>query len=99
MLRSFEEGAQLNIYEPKVNKLQIESALNQKESEEIYEGKWIASDTVIKAVEDADAIVVITEWKEFRFLNWQHISRLMRRPSWLFDLCNITDTNEVKLKA
>ena len=38
---------------------------------------------------DADAIVIATEWKEYKFLDWEKISNLMRKPSWVFDARSI----------
>ena len=91
-----EEGAELNIYEPKVSKNQIEKALNQKENELKIDSKWSFSQSVNESVKDSDAIVIITEWQEFKYLEWEKISSLMRKPSWLFDLRSIADSKEAK---
>ena len=46
------------------------------------------------SAKNSDAIIVITEWPEFKTLNWGLISKEMRSPAWLFDtrsICNIED--------
>ena len=37
------------------------------------------------AANGADAILIITEWNEFNKINWEKISKIMRKPSWIFD--------------
>jgi UDPglucose 6-dehydrogenase len=44
----------------------------------------------IDAVEDADALVIVTEWDQFRHVDWLEVHDRMRRP-WIFDGRNICD--------
>lgn len=44
---------------------------------------------------DADAILLITEWKEFRMPNWRVVRRSVKYP-YLIDGRNIYDPNEVR---
>ena len=44
---------------------------------------------------DADAIVIATEWKEFKSLDWSKMSKLMRSPKWLFDTRGITNHRDL----
>lgn len=46
-------------------------------------------------VTDADALLLVTEWKEFRLPSWSVVERLMRTPV-LFDGRNIYDRNDFK---
>ena len=87
-----EEGANLVIYDPKVNKEQIDyefkslNIINSKSSD-----YWELSNSVYEASQNTDAIVVMTEWDEFKHIDWSVISSNMRRPSWIFDTRNIID--------
>ncbi|WP_298063736.1 UDP-glucose/GDP-mannose dehydrogenase family protein [uncultured Rikenella sp.] len=47
------------------------------------------------AVSDADALVLLTEWKEFRLPNWEVVRRAMR-GSGVVDGRNIFDRNELR---
>lgn len=47
------------------------------------------------AVESADALVMLTEWKEFRMPDWGSVKRLMRHPA-VFDGRNIYDERELE---
>lgn len=45
------------------------------------------------AITDADALLLVTEWKEFRLPSWSVVERLMRTPV-LFDGRNIYDRHD-----
>lgn len=38
-----------------------------------------------EAIKDADAIIICTEWDEFRELDYERIYKEMRKPSFIFD--------------
>lgn len=48
-----------------------------------------------EAAMDADALLLVTEWTEFRFPNWNVIKRLLKNPV-IFDGRNIYDRNELQ---
>ena len=79
-----QEGAKLNFYDPKVNEKQI---LNEF-VEIIDKENVLVSENAIKAVEGVDAILVLTEWEEFKNLEWDTIFKFMRKPAWVFDSRN-----------
>ena len=43
------------------------------------------------AMEGAHAIVVLTEWDEFKSYDWQRIYKSMQKPAFIFDGRNILD--------
>ena len=51
-------------------------------------------DTMYEAVEEADALLLTTEWKEFRMPDWDAVTGAMRGRE-LFDGRNIYDANEL----
>ena len=76
-----QEGAKLSFYDPKVSEKQILSEFENN----INEKNVLVNDTALKAAEGADAIIVLTEWDEFNYLNWEDIFEIMRKPAWVFD--------------
>ena len=40
--------------------------------------------------------MILTEWKEYSNMDWDVVSKLMRKPAWIFDTRSILDMNEVK---
>ena len=59
-------------------------------------GSWNCSNSLYEAAIESDAIIILTEWEEFKNIDWAKISSVMRRPSWLFDTRNITNHNSAK---
>lgn len=93
-----ENGAELLINDPIVSKMQIEMELGQKESENSNRniGKWQFIADINKAADNADAIVVVTEWEDYKNLNWRKLSDLLRKPSWIFDTRGIIPISLLK---
>jgi UDPglucose 6-dehydrogenase len=83
------EGGNLFIYDPKVDPSQISKDLNKKmigdENIASKEGEWCISKNIYDAARNADAIIILTEWSEFKNLDWNQISNIMRSPAWIFD--------------
>ena len=102
--RLIEERANLIIYDPKVTSLQIEGELEIKMSnnrnDSDFEGHWSFSETADDAFVEADAVVILTEWQEFKELDFENISKKMRKPAWIFDtrgIINISKANSYDL--
>ena len=93
------EGAKLSIYDPKVNeesiKREFDNSFNFLSNKE-YCSSWLKTNSIEDAVKDADAIIILTEWLEFKNLNWNRLISLMRKPRWIFDTRNILDSKELE---
>jgi UDPglucose 6-dehydrogenase len=94
------EGAKLSIYDPKVKFKEISNSLKElnnakNDSFKIGENIFMAS-SFEQLANDSDAIVILTEWDEFKKIEWSKISKLMRKPSWIFDCRDIIDINDFK---
>ncbi len=93
------EGGNLFIYDPKVDSSQITADLQCEmktlESTRNEEGSWFLSSNIFDAAKDADAIIILTEWEEFRNLEWGKIAKLMRAPAWIFDTRYLLDPKEI----
>ena len=100
-----EEGAILFIHDPKVEPNQIskdiklQQSLQSNESDnKIYlsESSWYYTQDFNEGAEGADAIVVLTEWEEYRLLDWSKISKKLRKPAWIFDSRSIIPTEVIR---
>jgi UDPglucose 6-dehydrogenase len=93
-----EERARLHIYDPKVAARQIFADLQQ--SPTTIDGQpnplITLSDDPYQAADEADAIIIMTEWDEFKTLDYSRIYAAMRKPAFLFDGRNILDVNAMK---
>ena len=87
-LELLKEGAKLKIYDPKVKFEQIKNDLAQENQTSTAISKidnWEFCEDLYEATIGADAIVILTNCKEFKDLNWPQITENMRLPSWVFD--------------
>ena len=94
-----EEGAQLAIHDPKVETAQMARDLNQDEAAQLDAGgtgSWQRLESIEAAVAGADAVLILTEWDQYRQLNWADLAARMRRPAWLFDARAVADPAQVK---
>ena len=57
---------------------------------------WKYIRDIKKAAHDVDAIIVVTEWEEYKKLNWRELSDLLRKPSWIFDTRGIIPISLLK---
>ncbi len=92
-----EEGAQLAIHDPKVATAQMGRDLKQDESAVLdSSGSWCRSDSIEAAVAGADAVLILTEWEQYRQLKWADLALRMRRPAWVFDARAVTESQQVR---
>ncbi|MBO8217649.1 nucleotide sugar dehydrogenase [Prochlorococcus marinus str. MU1405] len=93
-----ENGANLMINDPQVLPYQIEKELCKKESKIFSEkeGSWSFNSNLNECVKDADALIILTAWDEYKEINFEKFSKLMRKPSWVFDTRKIISKNSLK---
>jgi UDPglucose 6-dehydrogenase len=91
-----QDGAIVQVYDPKVER---ESALAEFRYHdiEVKDSQFIFTDTPDAAIEDAHAIVVLTEWDEFKTYDYADFYKKMIKPAFLFDGRNLLD--HVKLES
>ena len=53
---------------------------------------------IYKAAKDADALVIITEWNEFRYPDWEKVQASLRSPT-VIDLRNIYEPDKMKTRG
>ena len=91
------EGAFLQINDPKVEESSIFSELNiHKEKNYDLKSNIKITKEIYDTFEDADAIVLITDWDNFKNLNWNQISKVMRKPAWVFDTRSIFNKSVIE---
>jgi UDPglucose 6-dehydrogenase len=56
------------------------------------------ADNPYDAIENADCLVLVTEWNEFRFPDWERIKSLLKRRV-VFDGRNLYDVNEMRING
>ena len=46
--------------------------------------------------DDAHAILVLTEWEDYKNIGWDNVVKKMVKPSWIFDARSIVNIDLVK---
>lgn len=100
-----EERARLTIYDPKVGLEQIKQeliyllsaefgTLSEKHRQLIDDNVEVAS-SAEAAASGAHAIAVLTEWDEFKEVDFDAVYRSMKKPAFLFDGRNLMDREKL----
>ena len=82
-----EAGAEIVAYDPE----------GRREAEQHFTGLAYA-DSAIECVQGADAIVLMTEWREFAELDWDAVRDAVREPV-MIDLRNLYDPSLLRAKG
>ncbi|OEY73961.1 UDP-glucose 6-dehydrogenase [Salegentibacter salarius] len=81
------EQAEIVVYDPKVKTEQIYADLDYLNTRASKENRARVKvvDTPYEATKDAHAVALLTEWEEFKDLDWKKIYNKMLKPAFLFD--------------
>jgi UDPglucose 6-dehydrogenase len=69
-----------------------------EEAKIVFGNRIAYSDNAYSALQNADALVLITEWREFRSPDWSKVESELKNPI-LFDGRNIYDRSHLKSKG
>ena len=82
------EQARVVVYDPKVPAEEIRADVLGKEKQD---PRLTVVSTAYEAAEGAHAIAILTEWDEFKKLDFKKIFAAMQKPAFVFDGRNILD--------
>ncbi|MCD8071642.1 MAG: UDP-glucose/GDP-mannose dehydrogenase family protein [Alistipes sp.] len=80
-------GATVSVYDPV-------AAERFRQYTDVDPSRIAYTEDKYEAVADADALLMVTEWKEFRIPSWKVVRKMMKRPV-VFDGRNIYDRREL----
>ncbi|MCG2461895.1 nucleotide sugar dehydrogenase [Flavobacteriaceae bacterium F89] len=82
-----EENAEITVYDPQVSENKIYADLDYLDTRSPEENRKLltVTDEPVKAAMEAHAIAILTEWDEFKNLDWQDIYKSMLKPAFVFD--------------
>ena len=86
------EGARLALYDPQVSSLQATKELLHAGVSSDDIGKRVQHcNNAMEAIAESHAVAVLTEWDEFRTIDWPDAHQRMQKPAFIFDGRNILD--------
>lgn len=81
------DEAHISVYDPQVDAERMYLDMEELETRamEVNKARLTMAEDAYAACKDAHAIAVMTEWDEFKTLDWQQIYDNMKKPAFLFD--------------
>ena len=96
-----QEGAMIHIYDPQVKRddmfheMSYTCGVNSSNTPRLEESITTSPDAY-SAAEGAHAVAILTEWDEFKDLDYKRIYDSMAKPAFLFDGRNLLDHNKLR---
>lgn len=93
-----EERAHITVFDPKVTRAQMLNDLNQLGTRTLEENEQYltVSNDPYEASDAAHAIALLTEWDQFKTLDYQSIYEKMLKPAFVFDGRRLLDREQLK---
>jgi UDPglucose 6-dehydrogenase len=97
----FAEGAKVHVYDPQVTRddmwveMKYTCGIHPDTTERLDESV-ITSPDAYSATEGSHAIAVLTEWDEFKTLDYEKIYKTMAKPAFIFDGRNVLDHEKLR---
>lgn len=90
------ERAELHVFDPKVKRVsmieEMDYTCNVNETTlPGFTKLLLTADTAMDACDGAHAVAILTEWDQFKTLDWRAIYESMSKPAFIFDGRNILD--------
>jgi len=86
------EGAKVYVYDPQVSEAQIRADVLGSETNP----NLVVVKNALEACKGAHGVAVLTEWDEFRDLNFEKIHDEMLKPAFLFDGRNVLPHDKLR---
>lgn len=100
LIKNFQaERALVTIYDPQVPHSQIWSDLMEASPGvplETIKRQVSIANSALEACREAEAVVIATEWKEFRTIDWAEVYNGMTKPAFVFDGRILVDAEKLK---
>jgi UDPglucose 6-dehydrogenase len=68
---------------------------NDQKTKPQFSSSWSFTNRLDNVFKDAHAIVILTEWEEYSNIDWSNISRIMKKPGWVFDSRSVVKKQKV----
>merc|ERR1711924_310008 len=84
-----QEGAIISCYDPKVSRESALREFKENKCDHDFERQFLSVSSPDEAIYGSHAIIVLTEWEEFKQYDYERYYQLMQKPAFVFDGRNI----------
>lgn len=97
----YSEGAKIHVYDPQVSRDDMWSEMQytcgiSPSNDPKLDDAVVTSTDVYDACDGSHAIAILTEWDEFKTLDYEKIYSKMSKPAFIFDGRNILDHDKLR---
>ncbi|KAG2347051.1 nucleotide sugar dehydrogenase [Suillus weaverae] len=100
LIRDFQqEKALINIYDPQVESNQIWTDLTEASPDmslAAIQRQVFICPSALEACKNAEAVIIATEWAEFKTIDWEAVYAGMNKPAFVFDGRLLVDANKLR---
>lgn len=100
LIRDFQqEKALINIYDPQVESNQIWTDLTEASPDmplAAIQRQVFICPSALEACKNAEAVIIATEWAEFKTIDWEAVYVGMNKPAFVFDGRLLVDANKLR---
>jgi UDPglucose 6-dehydrogenase len=86
-------GAEVVVFDPKVSAQKVQADLAHLST---HHPKLKSASSAPEACVGADAAIVLTEWDQFKSIEWSSVAPQMISPAWIFDARNCTNHTAIR---
>ena len=58
--------------------------------------RWDYQSNLYEAINNADAVILLTEWEIYKNIDWERVSSNVKKPFWVFDTRFILQEKKLK---
>jgi UDPglucose 6-dehydrogenase len=86
-------GAEVVVFDPKVSAQKVQADLAHLSA---HHARLKSASSAPEACIGADAAIVLTEWDQFKSIDWSSVAPQMKNPAWIFDARNCTNHTAIR---
>lgn len=87
------EGAEVVVFDPKVSAQKVQADLAHLSA---HHAQLKSANSAPEACLGVDAAIVLTEWDQFKTIDWSKVATQMKNPAWVFDARNCLNHTHIK---
>ena len=82
------------VFDPKVSAQKVQADLAHLSA---HHAQLKSASSAPEACNGADAAIILTEWDQFKSIEWSSVAPQMKKQAWVFDARNCTNHTAIRV--